>query len=165
MMDSSDDEMAGLWKETKLIIEANSYERMTLREKWVDKTEWQQHPQGRLVTVGTYRNRAVCISLVWATIRGKAVLFLDPTSELVDWKVIDAWLKKEFPGVRKVAAMHFGSGCTELASTRQQRDSEEDPGTAQSRRLAAQRGLGDVVSTVICHPNPELLKTFSNETW
>lgn len=110
MMGSSDDEMTRLWKETKLIVEANSYERMTLWDKWVDKTEWQQHLQGRLVTVGAYRNRAVCVSLVWATIRGKAVCFLEATSELVDWKMIDAWLKKEFPGVRKVDAMNFGPG-------------------------------------------------------
>mgnify|MGYP000878653599 FL=1 len=110
MMGSSDDEMARLWKETKLIVEANSYERMTLWERWIDKTEWQQHLQGRLVTVGTYHRRAVCVSLVWATIRGKAVLFLEATSELVDWKMIDAWLKKEFPDVRKVDAMNFGLG-------------------------------------------------------
>ena len=44
-----DDEMTRLWKETKLIVEANSYERMTLWEKWADKTEWRQHRQGRLV--------------------------------------------------------------------------------------------------------------------
>jgi hypothetical protein len=164
-MGSSDDEMARLWKETKLIVEANSYERMTLWERWTDKTEWQQHLQGRLVTVGTYHRRVVCVTLVWATIRGKAVLFLEATSELVDWKKIDAWLKREFPGVRKIDAMNFGPGCMELASTRQQRNSDEDRGTAQSRRLAAQRGLGDVVSTEICQPNPDLLKIFNNETW
>jgi len=109
MMGSSDDEMTRLRKETKLIVEANSYERVTLWERWVDKTEWQEHRQGRLVTVGAYRNRPVCVSLVWAAIRGKAVCFLEATSELVDWKMIDAWLKKEFPGVRKVDAMNFGS--------------------------------------------------------
>jgi hypothetical protein len=37
------------------------------------------------------------------------VLFLEATSELVDWKMIDARLKQEFPGVRKVDAMNFGS--------------------------------------------------------
>lgn len=105
----TDDETAGLWKATKLIVEASSYERMTLWERWVDKTEWQQHLQDHLVTVGTYRNRPVCVSFVWATIRGKVVLFLEATSELVDWTMIDAWLKKEFPGVRKVDAMNFGS--------------------------------------------------------
>ena len=90
MMGSSDDEMTRLWKATKLIVEANSYERMTLWERWVDKTEWQQHLQDHLVTVGTYRNRPVCVSFVWATIRGKVVLFLEATSELVDWTMIDA---------------------------------------------------------------------------
>ena len=105
----TDDDTAGLWKATKLIVEASSYERMTLWERRVDKTEWQQHLQDHLVTVGTYRNRPVCVSFVWATIRGKVVLFLEATSELVDWTMIDAWLKKEFPGVRKVDAMNFGS--------------------------------------------------------
>ena len=109
MMGSSDDETTRLWKTTKLIVEANSYERMTLWEGWVNKAEWQQHLQGRLVTVGTYRNRPVCVSLVWATIQGKVVCFLEATSELVDWKMIDVWLKQEFPGVRKVDAMNFGS--------------------------------------------------------
>lgn len=109
MMGSSDDETTRLWKTTKLIVEANSYERMTLWEGWVNKAEWQQHLQGRLVTVGTYRDRPVCVSLVWATIRGHVVLFLEATSELVDWKRINAWLKQEFPGVRKVDAMNFGS--------------------------------------------------------
>ena len=45
----------------------------------------------------------------WATIQGKVVCFLEATSELVDWKMIDAWLKREFPSVRKVNAMNFGS--------------------------------------------------------
>jgi hypothetical protein len=67
---------------------------MTLWERWADKAEWQQHLQGRLVTVGAYRNRAVCVSLVWATIRDKAVLFLEATSELVDWKMIDALVEE-----------------------------------------------------------------------
>jgi hypothetical protein len=62
MMGSNDDEMR-LWKATKLIVEANSYERMTLWERWADKTEWQQHLQGRLVTVGTYHGRPVCVNL------------------------------------------------------------------------------------------------------
>jgi hypothetical protein len=42
---------------------------------------------------------------------------------------------------------------------------QDDLGTAQSRRLATQRGLGEIVSTVICKPNPDLLKAFNNETW
>lgn len=109
-MGRQDDETTRLWKETKLIVEANSYERLTLWERWVDKTEWQEHRQGRLVEIGKYHGRPVCISLFWATVRNKVVLFLEATSQLVDWKMIEAWLKTEFPGVRKVDAMNFGPG-------------------------------------------------------
>jgi len=43
---------------------------------------------------------------------------------------------------------------------------DPDLSTAQSRRLAAKRGFGDVVSIeMVCKPAPDLLKMFNNETW
>lgn len=103
-------DIEGLIKGTQLIVEANSYERMTLWELWKDRTEWVQVLEGEGVEVGKLNKRPVFIQLSWAVIRGVAVCFLEPTSELVDWKMIDKWLTKTFPGIRKLDAMNFGPG-------------------------------------------------------
>ena len=97
-----------LVKETQLIVEANSFERMTLWQSWKDKAEWVQVLEGKGVEVGKLNRRPIFISLNWAVIQGVAVCFLEPTSELVDWGMIDKWLAKTFPGIRKVDAMNFG---------------------------------------------------------
>ena len=66
MMGSSDDETTRLWKATKLIVEANSYERMTLLEGWVNKAEWQQHLQGRLVVAAAHHHTFfLVVSTYW----------------------------------------------------------------------------------------------------
>jgi hypothetical protein len=104
-MDTTEEQLV---KNTCLIVEANSYERLTLWERWAVKAEWVEHRQDWMLEIGKYNKRAVCVCCFWATIRGVVVLFLDATSELVDWKMIDAWLKEKFPGVRKVDAMNFG---------------------------------------------------------
>jgi hypothetical protein len=56
-------------------------------------------------------------------------------------------------------------GSSDDETTAKPETDQDDLGTAQSRRLAAQRGFGEIVSTTICKPNLDLLKAFNNETW
>lgn len=47
--------------------------------------------------VGKLNDRPVVISLNSAMIDGQKILFIDATSELVDWGIVEAWLEKNLP--------------------------------------------------------------------
>ena len=82
------------------VVEATSYESMKLWETYHKEKgySWVQNPSGPLVTVGWLMNdRPVCISLFCNTIKGHKILFLEATSILVDWEMINVWLKENLP--------------------------------------------------------------------
>lgn len=100
------------------VIEANSFERYTLwdRNRRSEKPlTWEQEYSGLMETVGRLADRPVCISLIKARVSGHLLLFIYPTSQVVDHLLIDAWLAaaipvtgKRFNGyVNRVNAMNF----------------------------------------------------------
>lgn len=62
------------------------------------KVNWEQINDGWLVEVGKDHKRPVCISVTWARIDGKLVMFWYPTSQIVNHTIINKWLKKHFKG-------------------------------------------------------------------
>lgn len=101
------------------IVEATSYEQYALWKEYHDKEgyNWSSRREGGpLVTVGKIEDRPICIALERATICGHLIVFLDATSELVDWRMIDRWLTDNLPQsafdgkyVNKVDAMNFNN--------------------------------------------------------
>lgn len=77
------------------VVEANSYESMCLWREYHQerKLRWEQGLGGYLPTVGKIDGRPVCLSLFVNTIKGHKILFIEPTSQVVDWEMIDVWLK------------------------------------------------------------------------
>lgn len=91
------------------IVEATSYEKFSL---WMQhakdgQMEWKQGNGGPLITVGTVDGRPVCLALLVDVIDGKKVLFIEATSQLVDWKLIDEYVKTTWPNVSRTDPMNF----------------------------------------------------------
>lgn len=93
-------------EKTFFIVEATSFEKSCL---WRDyclesdnprygKHTWKLISPGWMIKVGEINDRPCCISTTWYKIDGKLVMFWYACSELVDYKLIDEWLDKNFTG-------------------------------------------------------------------
>lgn len=106
------------------VVEASRYESLSLwRDYKVHRPgkKWEQSLSGPLVTVGELDGRPVCISVFVHTIGGHRVVFMEPTSQVVDHKMIEEWLLEHLPDsamrqntwgdgkryINKVDAMNF----------------------------------------------------------
>jgi hypothetical protein len=82
------------------VVEATSYEIMCLWHEYHEqrKVSWVQgRGGGYLPTIGELDGRPVCVSLFVNTIDGHKILFIDATSQVVDHRMIDEWLKTVLP--------------------------------------------------------------------
>tara|TARA_R110000851_G_scaffold4966_1_gene20782 strand:+ start:315 stop:653 length:339 start_codon:yes stop_codon:yes gene_type:complete len=79
------------------VVEANTFEVMCLWRE--NKDNWVSVSSGYGICVGgdSSIERQTAISLSSALIGGKKVLFIYPTSVLVDWDLIDSWLSNNLP--------------------------------------------------------------------
>ena len=84
-------------KDVVSVVEANTFEDFTLWEKWHAKVDWVQNASGTGVTVGRLADMPVFISLITAVVNKKKVLFIHPTSQVVDWRLIEDWLHANMP--------------------------------------------------------------------
>ncbi|WP_411839896.1 hypothetical protein [Paracoccus sp. ME4] len=79
------------------VVEANRFEASRLWREHHDKRTWIEHRSGFGCTVGYRHGDPVCISLLTATVDGHRILFYHPTSPVVDWGLIDAWMVANLP--------------------------------------------------------------------
>lgn len=102
----SDETAESRLAKTLFVVEATSFETQCL---WAENSKdsncrrftprrWEQVSPGWLVTVGELDYRPVCISMSWARIDGRLVMFWYPTSQVVDTVQIEKWLEKHFTG-------------------------------------------------------------------
>lgn len=91
-------------KVTDFLIEATNNEWHTLWSKWCKKSDecrkpifenWEQLG-GWGIKVGSVDRRPIVICLNWDRLDGFLVCQWEATSELVDYKMIDEWLRKHF---------------------------------------------------------------------
>ncbi len=90
-------------KQTVYLIEASHFEQFTLWDRWAAGSKncrrlhlkWEQS-NGYLVTVGHLDKRPIVISMSWDIIEDHPVCFWEPTSELVDHKMIQNWFSKNY---------------------------------------------------------------------
>lgn len=76
------------------VVEANSFESMCLWQRWQEMGKsWVSTGHGYLATVGHLGDMPVCISILTATVDGEKILFIDPTSQVVDYRMVEEWLK------------------------------------------------------------------------
>lgn len=62
--------------------------------------DWVQTNPGLWEQVGKLADMPVVVNLSWAWLNGAMVCFYESTSQVVDWRMIEAWLGKKFPNVR-----------------------------------------------------------------
>lgn len=81
------------------VVEATSFEKMKLWDQYKNekKVSWVESGTGYLETVGTILDRPVCLSMFTNVVDGHKILFIEATSQLVDWVMIDEWLKENLP--------------------------------------------------------------------
>jgi hypothetical protein len=81
------------------VVEANSFECQMLWEEnqRLSKRTWKSSGAGLMEVVGSLADMPVCISLFTAEVAAQKILFLDPTSQVVDHRMIDEWLEKTLP--------------------------------------------------------------------
>lgn len=111
------DPIAKRLKKVFFVVEANSYESMMLwksNEESDAKRQWKEDNSGDTVTVGEVDGRPVNVTFFYTTIEGRVVAFMNPISQMVDWKMIDDWLelncKPLYDGGTRIArtnAMNF----------------------------------------------------------
>lgn len=80
-------------------VEANSYEQMCIWQDYHKEhgMSWNARAQGFLETVGHVGDMPVCISLQTVEIDGHKILFYEATSQVVDYRLVEAWLEKTLP--------------------------------------------------------------------
>ncbi len=103
------------YKKVDYAIEATDNEAFCLWEKNHQTKEWKQNRFGYMPVVkelkildeqGTVKSVPVTISLNWAVIEGRTVLFYEATSIFVDWEAIQKFVKDNLlnPGFTKTNA-------------------------------------------------------------
>ncbi len=126
-----DKDIARWIKETIYLVEASSFESTVLWERWAKSAEemfsadykdsrrkrvvWEQLNPGTLPTVGMVDNRPVVIIIDFVRINGNVIAFYEATSQVVDYRAVEDYLKKRFShlvergGCYMTNAMNFSS--------------------------------------------------------
>lgn len=91
-------------KDTQAIVYANSFEKLKLWEECEAKhTPWEQNNSGYLARV----TAQTMLSLNAAFVDGRKILFVFPTSNIVDHAKIRTWLLKHLPDAKITEAINF----------------------------------------------------------
>ena len=117
-----DDELAAFLRDVVGVVEASSYEKMCLWQEYhqEQKRPWEQGRSGLMLTVGELADMPVAITINVDVVDGHRILFLDATSQVVDHRMIEGWMKTKLPvtafrdgdprkGVNKTNAMNFNN--------------------------------------------------------
>jgi hypothetical protein len=85
-------------------VEANGFEALTIWEKYHTRAKtYKQEMRGLMCDVAFVNGQPICVSLNWDVINGKRVLFYYGCSNLVDHKLVDAWVREN--------ALSLGAHC------------------------------------------------------
>jgi hypothetical protein len=97
------------WSAVHYLVEATEYERHAAwcfrakQSPWtydlraMNDVEWTQTSPGYNWQVGELAGRRVFVGLQWDYLDGQLVCFWEATSSVVDYDMIEAWLKEKFP--------------------------------------------------------------------
>lgn len=79
-------------------VEANNFEQLELWDRSSKEgAVWKTTNYGYGVHIGDFHGRQIFISITTSVIDDHKILFYYPTSELVDWGMIEKWLKQNLP--------------------------------------------------------------------
>ncbi len=94
-----DVEMQEFLKDITGVVEATRCEEHYLWKEYNNDLgwDWKQGGMGLVHTVGMTDKMPTCISLFVNEVRGEKILFWHATSQLVDYRLVDKWMKKNIP--------------------------------------------------------------------
>ena len=58
---------------------------------------WEQDSLGMYTEIGKINKRPIVVSVFWANIADRRIAFIEPTSALVDYDMVDQWCSTVFP--------------------------------------------------------------------
>lgn len=92
-----------VYKDVHGIVEANSFETLKLWQDWHKEKgySWVQNNSGWLELVGELAGKQVWISPLAHIVNGRKILFVEATSAVVDWGMIEDYLKENVPSAIK----------------------------------------------------------------
>lgn len=75
------------------------HDHHTIWEKYHDQygVPWEQDSLGMWTEIGKVDNRPIVVSVHWVNIADRRVAFVEPTSMLVDYDMVDKWCSAVFP--------------------------------------------------------------------
>jgi hypothetical protein len=98
------------------IVEANSFEKLTLWEKFFhnskDPVEWESSNRGQSFHIGDLDGRPIWVNIIIDYIDKVPVAFWEATSQVVDFAAVDKWLHKEFPQLFPVNKRYLHTDAT-----------------------------------------------------
>ena len=90
------------------MVEANSFETLSLWQQHHKELNWQEVTRGGpMFQLGQLADRPVVLSVNIFSILGRKVMSYDPTSQVVDWVMVEDFLEKSWPNAKKTNAMNF----------------------------------------------------------
>lgn len=108
---------------TEYLVEADSYSLHSLWKEYSDEYtganyKWQQDCAGMWEIIGHLDKMPVTVSVSWYLIEGIRIAFYEGVSQVVDYRMVEKWLKKNFKqpyaknnkyysGIRHSNAMNF----------------------------------------------------------
>lgn len=94
--------------DTEYVVDATAFEQQAIWEDYHERVEWTEELAGLIRTIGYLGDRPTAVMVSWAVIFGKRVAFVDPTSQLVDYVLVEEWRGVVFPRTRVHSdAMNF----------------------------------------------------------
>lgn len=82
------------FKDTEFLIEADEFAQFALWREWHGRVKWEEESAGLAYTVGEIGGSPVVVSCFWAKLNGHRVCFYNATSRVIDWEMIETWLKR-----------------------------------------------------------------------
>lgn len=101
------DEVSEFIKDCVYAVESNSFEDLTLWQKYHEKVKWEQICSGYGPTIGMLGDRPVCVSIHVNIINGHRVLFYNACSQVVDHVMVEAWVKERIKNKKLTDAGNF----------------------------------------------------------
>lgn len=84
-----------LLEATEYAVEATDFEKFSLWKQHNEKvSSWTNRLGGYSITLGIIEGMPIVLSVVFEQIEDHLILFYTPTSQLVDWRMIEAWVEK-----------------------------------------------------------------------
>lgn len=131
------------FSQTEYVVDASHEECFNVWYRWsyIHGLEMEQDMRGHVVTIGHVDERPICVTVFWYVVAGYRVAFVEGSSELVDYKMVDNWQRAVFPCLRNNLYHNRHSNATNfgniVSSIRGRRDAPMRDFHAVERALEA----------------------------